>query len=66
MNSEELLSNIKYLVNKYAPTEQHLIEIIKQKPDAAKGVLYDLSVAKQRAYDSDDIEIIKEISFYWV
>lgn len=66
MTEEELINNISYLVNKYAPNEKKLIEIIKTKPDAAKGVLMDLSIAKIRDYDECDKEILKQIAYYYI
>lgn len=66
MTEEELIMNISYLVNKYAPFRTDLIEIIKQNPRGAKGVLYELSLAKKSEWEQIDDDLIANISFYYI
>ena len=66
MSEEDLINAIVYLVNKYAPNRKDIIETIKNNPRSAKGVMYDLSVAKNRAWDDEDDDLIANISFYFI
>lgn len=66
MTDEELINNIAYLVNKYAPNKNDIIETIKNNPRSAKGVMYDLSMAKNRSWDDEDDDLIANISYYFI
>ena len=66
MTDEELINNIAYLVNKYAPNRNDIIETIKNNPRSAKGVMYDLSMAKNRSWDDEDDDLIANISYYFI
>lgn len=65
MSEEDLINAIEYLVKKYAPNRDDLIETIKNNPRSAKGVLYDLSMAKDRSWNNEDDDLIANISFYF-
>lgn len=65
MSEEDLINAIEYLVKKYAPNRDDLIETIKNNPRRAKGVLYDLSMAKDRSWNNEDDDLIANISFYF-
>ncbi len=66
MTEKELIKAIEYLVKKYAPNRNDIIETIKNNPGSAKGVMYDLSMAKNREYDNEDHDLIANISFYFI
>ena len=66
MSEEDLINAIEYLVKKYAPNRNDIIETIKNYPNAAKGVMYDLSMAKNRDWDKEDDDLITNISFYFI
>lgn len=66
MSEADLINAIEYLVKKYAPNRDDIIETIKNNPRSAKGVLYDLSMAKDRSWDDEDDDLIANISFYFI
>lgn len=65
MSEEDLINTIEYLVKKYAPNRDDLIETIKNNPRSAKGGGYDLSMAKDRSWNNEDDDLIANISFYF-
>lgn len=66
MSEQDLINAIEYLVKKYAPNRDDFIETIKNNPRSAKGVLYDLSMAKDRSWNNEDDDLIANISFYFI
>lgn len=69
MNKFELQRNIEYLVIKYIIDEFkkiELISIIKQDSDSAKFILAELSIHKKSEYEKSDIEIMKDIAYYYI
>lgn len=69
MNELELQRNIEYLVNKYIIDDGkklELISIIKQDSDSAKFVLAELGINKKSEYEESDIEIMKDIAYYYI
>ena len=65
MKKEELISNMTYLVNKYAPQRVELIELLKQDTDSVKYVLAEIDKEKIIPYQSNDIALIQDIFFYY-
>ena len=66
MNEQELIENIKYLVNKYLGERNDLIEMIVGDTDSTKYILYQISLNKQMDYDEKDSDLIKDIAFYYL
>ena len=58
--------NVKYLVNKYLNERNDLVELIMQDSDSVKYILSEISKGKKRDYDKEDIDLIKDISFYYL
>lgn len=66
MNEEKLKSNIKYLVNKYLEDRTDLCALIEQDSDSVKYVLAEISKKKVCDYDEMDINLIRDIAFYYL
>ena len=66
MDEKKLIENIKYLVNKYLDERNDLVEMVMQDSDSVKYILSEISKGKKRDYDQEDIDIIKDISFYYI
>lgn len=69
MNELELQRNIEYLVNKYVIDDikkGELISMIKEDSDSAKFILAELSIHKKSEYEKSDIEIMKDIAYYYI
>ena len=66
MDKKKLINNVKYLVNKYLDERNDLVELIIQDSDSVKYILSEISNGKKEDYDKEDLELIKDISFYYL
>ena len=66
MDKKKLINNVKYLVNKYLDERNDLVELIIQDSDSVKYILSEISNRKKKDYDKEDLELIKDISFYYL
>ena len=69
MSELELQINIEYLVNKYVVDDikkVELISLIKKDSDSAKFILAELGIHKKSEYEKPDIEIMKDIAYYYI
>ena len=66
MDKKKLNNNVKYLVNKYLDERNDLVELIIQDSDSVKYILSEISNGKKKDYDKEDLELIKDISFYYL
>ena len=61
-----LIENLKYLVGKYLDERNDLVELAIQDTDSTKYILSEISKGKKRDYDKEDVDIIKDISFFYL
>ena len=66
MDKKKLINNVKYLVNKYLDERNDLVELIIQDSDSVKYILSEISNGKKKDSDKEDLELIKDISFYYL
>lgn len=69
MNELELQRNIEYLVNKYVIDDikkVELISMIKEDSDSAKYILAYLDINKKSGYEKLDVEMMKDIAYYYI
>lgn len=66
MDEKMLINNVKYLVNKYLNERNDLVELIMQDSDSVKYILSEISKGKKRDYDEGDLDLIKDIAFYYL
>jgi hypothetical protein len=66
MNEEQLIESIKYLVDKYLNDKNDLVELIIQDTDSVKFVLSEINKNKKREYEESDVDMLKDISFYYL
>ena len=66
MDKKKLINNVKYLVNKYLDERNDLVELIIEDSDSVKYILSEISNGKKKDYDKEDLELIKDISFYYL
>lgn len=66
MNKKILIEKIKYLVNKYLDGRNDLIELVIQDSDSVKYILSEINKDKMCDYEEGDLDIIKDISFYYL
>lgn len=66
MDEKMLINNVKYLVNKYLYERNDLVELIMRDSDSVKYILSEISKGKKRDYDEGDLDLIKDISFYYL
>lgn len=66
MDEKMLINNVKYLVNKYLYERNDLVELIMRDSDSVKYILSEISKGKKRDYDEEDLNLIKDISFYYL
>ena len=55
MDEKMLINNVKYLV-----------ELIMRDSDSVKYILSEISKGKKGDYDEEDLDLIKDISFYYL
>ncbi len=66
MDEKMLINNVKYLVNKYLNERNDLVELIMRDSDSVKYILSEISKGKKGDYDEEDLDLIKDISFYYL
>lgn len=66
MDEKKLIRSIEYLVNKYLSERNDLVELIMKDSDSAKYILSEISKGKKKNYEEGDLDIIKNISFYYL
>ena len=66
MDEKKLIENIKYLVDKYLIERDDLVDLVTQDTDSTKYILSEISKYKKMDYDREDIDIIKDISFFYM
>lgn len=67
MTNEELINNLKYLIDKYIPASERERFYIYMRNDniPVKGILADLNKYQTRIVDQADGNLIKDIYFYF-
>ena len=66
MDEKKLIENIRYLVDKYLIERDDLVDLVMQDTDSTKYILSEISKYKKTDYDREDIDIIKDISFFYL
>ena len=66
MDKNALINNVKYLINKYLPERNDLVDLIMQDTRSVKYIMYQIDIGKDRAYEEKDSELIKDIAFYYL
>lgn len=66
MDEQILIDNLKYLVNKYLSERKDLVELAEQDTDSTKYILSEISKGKKKDYDKEDVDLIKDISFFYL
>ncbi len=66
MDEKKLIENIRYLVDKYLIERDDLVDLVTQDTDSTKYILSEISKYKKKDYDKEDIDIIKDISFFYL
>ncbi|MBQ5475271.1 MAG: hypothetical protein IIT65_11415 [Lachnospiraceae bacterium] len=66
MNKQELIDNIIILVNRYIPNRDDLIELIKNDIDSVKYIMSEIDKNKSMDYLNEDLELLKDIAFYYL
>lgn len=69
MEKKELNEKIIYLINKYIADKtrrEDLINLFNEDIDSVKYILAELDKFKIYQYDDEDLEIIKDIVYYYV
>lgn len=66
MDSDQLKTNIAYLVDKYAPNRIDLKELIINDLGCVKYILAEIDMEKKCEYAREDIDLIKDIAYYYV
>lgn len=66
MNEKILIKNIKYLINKYLIDRNDLSELIMCDLDSVKYILSEIDKGKKNEYEKADLDLLKDISFYYL
>ncbi len=66
MNEKILIKNIKYLISKYLIDRNDLSELITYDLDSVKYILSEIDKGKKSAYEKADLDLLKDISFYYL
>ena len=66
MNNQELIYNITKLVKRYVPNRDDLIDLIKNDIDSTKYILSEIDNYKYMDYLNEDLEILKDIAYYYL
>lgn len=68
MDPKKLIQNIKYLVEKYLDERDDLVELIIQDPagDCVKYIFSEINKGKKIDYEEKDLDMIREIAFYYL
>lgn len=66
MNEKILIKNIKYLISKYLIDRNDLLELIMYDLDSVKYILSEIDKGKKSEYEKADLDLLKDISFYYL
>ena len=66
MDIKQLQQNLMYLIEKYVPDREDLKKLICDDADSTKYILVQIGKYKSSEYTDEDIEMIKDIVFYYV
>ena len=67
MDEKMLINNVKYLVNDVGvKTINNFAPISMRDSDSVKYILSEISKGKKGDYDEEDLDLIKDISFYYL
>ncbi len=66
MNISQLNQSITYLINKYLPSRDDLIILIHNDSDSVKYILSEIDRNRICKYSDDDLNLIREIVYYYV
>lgn len=66
MNKLELIDNIIKLVNRYIPNRVDLVDLIKNDIDSTKYIMSEIDKHKKMDYSNEDLELMKEIAYYYL
>lgn len=66
MNYEELAEKMTLLVEKYIPERSDLIKLINEDNDSVKYILAEIDRNKNQDYETSDLELLKEIAYYFL
>lgn len=66
MDEKMLIENIIYLITKYLDERNDLVKLIRQDSDSAKYILSEIGKFKNTEFEEKDINLIKDISFYYL
>lgn len=66
MDKKMLIENVVYLINKYLPERNDLVDLIKQDTRSVKYIMYQIGIGKERDYDEKDSKLVKDIAFYYL
>lgn len=66
MDIKQLQQNLMYLIEKYMPDREDLKKLICDGADSTKYILVQIDKYKSSEYTDEDIEMIKDIVFYYV
>lgn len=66
MDEKTLIDNVKYLINKYLPERNDLVDLLMQDTDSVKYIMYQIEIGNERAYDEKDSKLVHDIAFYYL
>ena len=66
MDQKLLVENIIYLVTKYLKGRNDLEKLIRNDSDSVKYILSEINKYKNAEFEEKDINLIKDISFYYL
>lgn len=66
MDKKMLIENVVYLINKYLPERNDLVDLIKQDTRSVKYIMYQIGIGKERDYDEKDSKLVQDIAFYYL
>lgn len=61
-----LIENVIYLITKYLNARNDLVKLIRQDSDSVKYILSEINKFKSIEFEEKDINLIKNISFYYL
>lgn len=66
MSKELLIAHMEHLLTKYLNDRTDLAELIREDSDSVKYILAEIDQGKQIDYEETDLELIRDISFYYL
>lgn len=66
MDKELLIAHMEHLLTKYLNDRMDLTELIRKDSDSVKCILSEIDQGKQIEYEETDLELIRDISFYYL